>query len=74
MVVNPVFSKSGKRLNTISKHQTENPNKNVARYCTRNPNLKLVLKAGNFQDARQKARQNFELLRFVIKINGEIKT
>ena len=39
MIVNTVFSKSGKELNFILKHQTEKPNKNVAKCCTKNPNL-----------------------------------
>ena len=31
MVINPVFSKSGKGLKSILKHQTEKPNKNFAK-------------------------------------------
>ena len=39
------------------KTSNRKPNKNVAKCCTRNPNFELVLKAGKFQGARQKARQ-----------------
>ena len=30
MIVNPVFSKSGKEFNSILNYQTEKPNKNIA--------------------------------------------
>ena len=33
MIVNPLFSKSGKRFNSILKNQTEKPNTNVAQFC-----------------------------------------
>ena len=45
MIVNPVFTKSGKGLNFILKR-----NKNVSNCCTRNPNFKLALKAEELQD------------------------
>ena len=66
MIANLVFSKSAEKLHSISKHETEKWNKNVAKCCTRNPNLKLVLKAGKFPDVRQKARQITWLFKFYI--------